>query len=139
LASFRVWLLLPVLTGCSGGDPTASDPALVFEDGFDNAPSAVTILAEGGTIVRGLDAWLKLQPKQTTLEPRQREDYVYRDCAVPLDWFKKVTGDADLPADATGLVCEERVDPRFDFDNGRWLMTDRNRGLVYYRIWKKYP
>ena len=128
-----------LLAGCSAGDPTASDPALVFEDGFTNAPSEVTVLAEGGTIVRGFDAWLKLQQQQTAIEARQHDDYVYRDCAAPLAWFSEVTGDPGLQADAPGMVCEERVDPRFEFDNGRWLVTDRQRGLVYYRIWKHYP
>jgi len=143
IAGFLVssWFLcLPMLlAGCSDGDPTASDPALVFEDGFINAPSEVTVLSEGGTIVRGLDAWLKLQPKQTAIVPRQRDEYAYRDCAAPLAWFSEVTGDRTLQADARGLVCEERIDPRFDFDNGSWLVTDRHHGLVYYRIWKKYP
>jgi len=53
-----------VLAGCSGGDPTATDPTLLFEDGFANPPDQVRIMAEGGTMVRGLDGWLKLQQKQ---------------------------------------------------------------------------
>lgn len=133
-------LLMPLLAGCSsGGDPTATDPALLFEDGFTSPPNQVRILAEGGTRVRGLDGWLKLQPKQTAIEPRHEDEYVYRECSAPLAWFSEVTGDPALREDAGGLLCQERVDPRFDFDNGRWLVTDRSRGLVYYRIWKKYP
>lgn len=132
--------MLPLLlAGCGGGggDPTATDPALLFEDAFVDSPNAVDILAEGGTRVRGLDGWLKLQPKNSELEPRHRDDYVFRDCAEPLAWFSRVTADPALQA-GSGLICRERIDPRFNFDNGRWLVTDRSRGLVYYRIWKKY-
>jgi hypothetical protein len=131
-------MLVPLLlAGCSSGDPTATDPALLFEDGFVNPPSEVTILADGGTMVRGLNGWLKLQPKQSGIEPRHADDYVYRDCGEPLAWFGRVTGDTSLQA-GSGLICQERIDPRFKFNNGRWLVTDRNRGLVYYRIWKQY-
>jgi hypothetical protein len=134
LVRAREWVLLTLLlTGCGGGDPTATDPALLFEDAFVDAPASVKILADGGTMVRGLDGWLKLQPKNGELEPRHREAYVYRDCAEPLAWFGRVTGDPALQA-GSGLICRERIDPRFKFDNGRWLVTDRNRGLVYYRI-----
>ena len=134
----RVRTLLPLLlTGCSGGDPTATDPARLFEDAFVNPPAEVEILADGGTMVRGLDGWLVLRPKYDALEPRHGDEYVDRDCAEPLTWFERVTGDPALRA-GSGLSCRERVDPRFKFDNGRWLVTDRNQGLVYYRIWKQY-
>jgi hypothetical protein len=134
----RVWALLPLLlTGCSGGDPTATDPARLFEDAFVNPPAEVEILADGGTMVRGLDGWLVLRPKYAALQPRHGDEYVDRDCAEPLAWFERVTGDPALRV-GSGLSCRERVDSRFKFDNGRWLVTDRNQGLVYYRIWKHY-
>ncbi|MCU7811150.1 MAG: hypothetical protein KZQ77_07925 [Candidatus Thiodiazotropha sp. (ex Notomyrtea botanica)] len=136
MSSVRLWGLL-LLTGC-GGDPTAANPWLVYEDGFLSEPSEVEILAEGGTRVRGLDAWLKFQPRQAEIEPRNPDAYRYRDCDEPLAWFKAVTGDQGLQGGFSGLLCQEAIDPRFDFENGRWLVTDRNRGFVYYRIWKKF-
>jgi hypothetical protein len=133
------WVLgLLSLAGCSGGDPTATDPDLLFEDAFDNAPSEVEVVADGGTMVRGLDGWLKLRPGITGLKPRQVERYSYRDCAEPLAWFAKASGEAGLASGQGGFVCQESSDPRFQFDNGRWLVTDRGSGLVYYRIWKHF-
>ncbi|MCG8043093.1 MAG: hypothetical protein JAY72_16970, partial [Candidatus Thiodiazotropha endolucinida] len=41
------------LMGCSGGDPTAPDPELIFEDGFETPYDQVTLLDEGGSMVRG--------------------------------------------------------------------------------------
>lgn len=129
---------LLLLAGCSGGDPTATDPRLLFEDAFDNFPSEVEVVAEGGTMVRGLDGWLKLRPGITALKPRQMESYRYRDCAEPLAWFANTNGEAGLASRQGGVVCQEWIDPRFQFDNGRWLVTDRSSGLVYYRIWKHF-
>jgi hypothetical protein len=131
--------MLPLLAGCSGGDPTATDPAMLFEDAFLTPPDQVSILADGGTMVRGLDGWLKLQPKLSGLEARHEDEFVYRDCSQPLAWFSEATGDKRLLEENASLLCQERVDPRFNFDNGRWLVRDRTHGLVYYRIWKKFP
>ncbi|MGD9169447.1 MAG: hypothetical protein PVI97_05220 [Candidatus Thiodiazotropha sp.] len=130
------YLLLWVLTACSGGDPTATDPLLIFEDAFENSLEEVDILAEGGTMVRGFDAWLKLSPKLTTLRPRNASDFSYHDCGEMATWFHEVTGDANLQQLHSSLICQASKEPRFKFDNGRWLLTDRSKGFIYYRIWK---
>jgi hypothetical protein len=130
---------LALLAACGGGDPTATDPRLLFEDAFLNPPGEVEIVAEGGTMVRGVDAWLKLRPGITApLKPRQAERYIPRDCSEPLAWFAKASGDSGLVAAEGDILCREAIDPRFEFENGRWLVADRTRGLVYYRIWKGY-
>jgi hypothetical protein len=135
----QTWFLLPLLVACSdGGDPTATDPQLLYEDAFVTPPSEVEILAEGGVMVRGLDGWLKLQPGITGLQPRHPGRFALRDCAEPLAWFSQATGEAALASGNGNFVCRESIDPRFPFDNGRWLLTDRSRGNVYYRIWKHY-
>ncbi len=131
------FLLLLLLQGC-GGDPTATDPKLLYEDAFLTPLSEVEILAEGGTMVRGLDGWLKLAPKVSQIEPRKPESYEFIDCEEPLAWFREATGDTGLASGYSGIVCQRAVEKRFDFNNGRWLVSDRNRGLVFYRIWKKY-
>ena len=134
------WLsgvVLGLLVGCSGGDPTATDPRLLYEDAFVTPPSQVKILAEGGVMVRGLDGWLKLQPGTQGLKLRYPKRFEYRDCEEPLSWFSQTLQAPDLAATGS-YVCQESVDPRFPFDNGRWLVTDRSRGLAYYRIWKHY-
>jgi hypothetical protein len=135
-----LWLLgLPLLIGCSGGgDPTATDPQRLYEDAFVSPLSQVEILAEGGTMVRGLDAWLKLRPGPTGLEPRHPERFSLRECAEPLAWFAETAAESAPVSTQGGFDCRELVDPRFAFDNGRWLVTDRTTGLVYYRIWKHY-
>ncbi|MEW8682276.1 MAG: hypothetical protein AB2536_10250 [Candidatus Thiodiazotropha endolucinida] len=130
------FILFFIIMGCSGGDPTATDPVLIFEDAFENSFDAVDILAEGGTMVRGFDAWLKLSPKMTNLHPRNEAEYAYRDCEEMVDWFHTVSGDDNLQRPYSGLVCQVSKETRFKFDNGRWLLTDRSRGLSYYRIWK---
>jgi hypothetical protein len=133
------WLLwLAMLVGCSGGDPTATDPQLLYEDAFVTPPSQVEILAEGGTMVRGLDGWLKLQPGTSGLKLRYPGRFTFRDCGEPLIWFAKATAESGLASGSGSFVCQESVDPRFPFDNGRWLVTDRSSGYVYYRIWKHY-
>jgi hypothetical protein len=129
-------LILSMLAGCSGGDPTATDPELIFEDAFENPLEEVEVLAEGGAMVRGFDAWLKLSPRLTTLRPRNQSDYTYDDCSTMVTWFHDVTGDENLQHPHSGLICQALTDPRFKFDNGRWLLTDRSRGLTYYRVWK---
>jgi hypothetical protein len=132
------YLLLCVIAGCSGGDPTATDPRLIFEDAFENPLDEVEILAEGGTMVRGFDAWLKLAPKLTTLRPRNLSNYAYEDCDAMTAWFHEVTGDGNLQTLHSGLICQASKNPRFKFDNGRWLLTDRSEGLSYYRTWKHH-
>jgi hypothetical protein len=128
--------LFLVIAGCSGGDPTATDPHLIFEDAFENPVEEVDILAEGGTMVRGFDAWLKLSPKLTTLRPRNQADYTYHDCEEMVAWFYDVTGDVNLQRLHSGLICQASTERRFKFDNGRWLLTDRSKGYSYYRVWK---
>ncbi|MEW8508770.1 MAG: hypothetical protein AB2598_18925 [Candidatus Thiodiazotropha sp.] len=133
--TFRFWPLF-FLLGCSGGDPTVANPALIFKDGFDNPLQAVEILAEGGTMVHGLDVWLKLEPRMTELRLRRANDYVYDDCGEMVAWFHGVTGDETLRAMHSGFICQVSEEPRFKFDNGRWLLSDRTKGVFYYRIWK---
>jgi hypothetical protein len=129
-------LLLFTIAGCSGGDPTATDPRLIFEDAFENPLKEVEILAEGGTMVRGFDAWLKLSPRLTTLRPRNGLDYSYQDCEEMVTWFHGVTDDENLRQLHGSLTCQISKEPRFKFDNGRWLLTDRSIGISYYRVWK---
>jgi hypothetical protein len=140
LEFLRIGMLLCLLSiglqGCSGGDPTATDPKLVFEDGFENSLDEVEIVAEGGTMVRGFSSWLKILPKQTAIRARKEAEYRYIDCKAPAEWFQEATGDENLLQYQSRLSCLELTDPRFDFDNGRWLMTDNSLGVVYYRIWK---
>ncbi|MCU7846633.1 MAG: hypothetical protein KZQ89_01280 [Candidatus Thiodiazotropha sp. (ex Lucinoma kastoroae)] len=81
-----LWLII-LLIGCSGGDPTATDPPLIFKDGFENSLQEVDILADGGTMVRGFDAWLKIVPKLTTIRLRKAVDYDYRACGELVVWF----------------------------------------------------
>jgi hypothetical protein len=131
--------LLLLLLGCSGDDPTATDPALIFEDGFENPWQEVEILAQGGTRVRGFDAWLKLASRMTALRLRRADEYLDAGCGEMADWFHGVTGDKDLQHQHGGFVCQQLKDPRFKFDNGRWLLVDMTRGVSYYRIWKKNP
>ncbi|MEJ2618744.1 MAG: hypothetical protein P8163_00505 [Candidatus Thiodiazotropha sp.] len=126
-----------LLNGCSGGDPTATDPELIFEDGFENPYDQVSLLAEGGTMVRGFSAWLKLSSEVTDLKPRRSREYVYVDCQEPIEWFHQVTGDEGLLVNQGQLICQRFSDDRFDFDNGRWLVTDQSRGIIYYRVWKQ--
>ncbi|MET0067661.1 MAG: hypothetical protein ABW076_15060 [Candidatus Thiodiazotropha sp.] len=126
-----------ILSGCSGGDPTATDADLIYADGFATPRSEVELLADGGTMVRGFSAWLKLQPGYGGLSPRNESDYQDVDCAEPAEWFYQVTGDPGLKQDPYRLICLQSTDPRFDFDNGRWLVRDPASGRVYYRIWKQ--
>jgi hypothetical protein len=128
--------LVALLVGCSGGDPTATDPELIFEDGFETPRAEVELLADGGTMVRGFSAWLKLQPGYSGLRARNESEYQDVDCSEPTAWFYKVTGDSGLKQDPYRLICLKYTDPRFDFDNGRWLVRDPANGRVYYRIWK---
>ncbi len=131
---------LLALAGCGGGgsDPTATDPGLLFEDAFETSPAQAEILADGGTMVRGLDGWLKIRPGSSGLRLRNSERYRFRDCAEPLAWFARASGESELGASPGGFVCQESSDPRFRFDNGRWLVSDRLNGLAYYRIWKHF-
>jgi hypothetical protein len=128
-----------MIVGCSAkDDPTATDPQRLFEDAFTSPLSQVEILAEGGTMVRGLDGWLKLMPDTTGLKLRHPDRFTYRDCDEPLAWFAVNRPEAGLEPAFGHFVCQESIDPRFPFDNGRWLLTDRTTGVVYYRTWKHY-
>jgi hypothetical protein len=128
---------LVLLASCSSGDPTATDPKLLYEDAFVTPPSQVEILADGGVMVRGLDGWLKLRPGTQGLRLRYPGRFSLRDCEEPVAWFA-ATVDGLVPAANGNYNCQASIDPRFPFDNGRWLVTDRSTGLVYYRIWKHY-
>ncbi|MET0091255.1 MAG: hypothetical protein ABW068_14775 [Candidatus Thiodiazotropha sp.] len=128
--------LASLLVACSGGDPTATDAELIYQDGFETPRSEVELLANGGTMVRGFSAWLKLQPGYSGVQARNETEYQAVDCAEPADWFHEVIGDADLNQDRYRLTCLKFTDSRFDFDNGRWLVRDPANGRVYYRIWK---
>ncbi|MES9940948.1 MAG: hypothetical protein ABW104_20425 [Candidatus Thiodiazotropha sp. 6PLUC2] len=131
LHTVLIWQL-----GCSGGDPTATDPELIFKDGFENSLEEIELLADGGVMVRGFSAWLKILPKQTDIHLRNEADYLSVDCQAPAAWFLEVTGDEVLSKYQSHLNCQQYSDNRFDFDNGRWLVTDNSSGIVYYRVWK---
>ena len=131
-----VFFFIAIVTGC-GGDPTASSPEKVFKDGFETPLSEVRIEAEGGTVVRGYDAWLKILA-ENGLELRRDGEYDYVDCAEPRAFFHRVLNSDELAAGRAYIECLGSTDPRFDFDNGRWLVHDRTGGRYYYRVWKRY-
>ena len=124
------------MLGCSG-DPTASDSVLVLEDGFVSGTDKTEIVADGGTITEGFNAWLKLLP-HGALQLRNESDFSYQDCAEAADWFNHSMQRKELDPDAAGLVCRGYANSDFKFPNGRWYIEDRNSGYVYYRIWKSY-
>jgi hypothetical protein len=128
-------ILAGSLIGCGGGDPTATDPALIFEDGFVDGASQTEILSDGGTITRGLDAWLKLKPSGD-LRLRHADRFRFTDCAEAVAWFNGVLPERELDSSAQNLVCRAYSNPAFDFSNGRWFVENRSRGSVYYRVWK---
>ncbi len=129
-------VLALALAGCSG-DPTASTPEKVFEDGFETPLAEVVIEAEGGTVVRGYNAWLKILPRND-LMPRREAEYERVDCSEARAFFGRVLRTDELSPEHAGLDCLAATDPRFDFDNGRWLVYDRSDGRYYYRVWKLY-
>jgi hypothetical protein len=128
-------MALLALAACDAGDPTAANPQKVFRDGFV-APSlaAVKIEAEGGSVVRGYDAWLKLSTLHA-LQARHGEAFRVIDCAQPRRFFQRVLVDDDWPEDAL-LRCLGMSDTRFAFDNGRWLIYNTANGRYYFRVWK---
>jgi hypothetical protein len=132
-------LVLLLLSGCgaSGDDPTAATPELVYEDGFLSPPEDAIIEAAGGTVVLGYEAWLKLLPERDIV-PRHENAYVFRDCAEPRAYFKHVLGSDELSSATASLTCREYSDPRFDFDNGRWLLVNETDGRIYFRVWKHH-
>lgn len=129
-------LFAGLLTAC-GGDPTATSPEKIFEDGFETPLSEVKIEAEGGTRVRGFEAWLKILP-DNALVLRHEEKYGPMDCIEPRIFFNKVLGTDELAAEHAFLDCLGATDIRFDFDNGRWLVHNRTNGRYYYRVWKAF-
>ncbi len=129
-------LIALLLSGCSA-DPTASTPDKVFADGFETPVEKVVIEAEGGTVVRGYEAWLKIHPS-TRLVARLEDAYGYIDCTTPRDYFNKVLNSDELSERHAHLDCLGLTDERFDFDNGRWLIRNRSNGRVYFRVWKHY-
>lgn len=124
-----------LLSGC-GGDPTATKAAKVFVDGFVSDPADAEILEEGGTMVRGYDAWLALKPTRP-LEARWASDYVPIACDEPRAFFERVLRASRFPAD-DGTDCRLYRNPNFDFDHGRWLIEARSGQLVLFRVWKHY-
>ena len=128
--------LIPLLSAC-GGDPTAATPEKVFADAFETPIEEVSIEAEGGTVVGGYDAWLKILPSNRLLA-RNEGGYAYIDCAAPRAWFNRVLGSDELSERHAHLDCLGLTDPRFDFDNGRWLIRNRSNGRIYFRVWKRY-
>ena len=122
--------------GGSGEDPTAADPERVFRDGFLSPLSGVVIEGGSGTVVRGYDAWLRLLP-HGGLKPRYEAEFRDRDCAQLRAFFQEKF-DARWLSPVEMLVCREYSDPRFAFDNGRWLVEDGADGRVYFRAWKRY-
>ncbi len=130
------YLFLLGLLGCSG-DPTATDPVLVFADGFQSSIEQVEIVADGGTITGGFNAWLKLLPRGR-LQLRHETDFTDRDCTAAVEWFQHAMQSRELDLKNGGLVCLEYVNNAFNYPNGRWLIEDRNTGYVYYRVWKSY-
>ena len=123
------------LAACDG-DPTAADPETVFEDGFSTSLQEVTLEGAGGTVVRGYDAWLKILPRNGRLSPRRQAEYDYLDCAEPRTYFNRVLGSDELAHVHAYLECLVLRDPRFDFENGRWLVHNRSNGRYYFRVWK---
>ncbi len=127
-------LYAALLAACSG-DPTAAAPQKVYMDGFETPIDEVRIEAEGGTVVRGYDAWLKILPSNR-LMPRREDEYRYIDCAEPRAFFARVLGSDALAERHANLDCLQLTDERFEFDNGRWLIRNRSDGRVYFRVWK---
>ena len=125
-----------LLAGCSG-DPTATDPEKVFADGFETPIERVHIEAEGGTVVRGYDAWLKIVPR-SQLTARRESEFHYIDCAGPRAYLSKALGSDELSSGHAHLDCLGLIDERFAFDNGRWVIRNRSNGRVYFRVWKHY-
>ena len=127
---------LAALFGCSQ-DPTAADPEGVFADGFLSPREEVVMEAWDGTRVRGWDAWLRRLPEGRVVL-RHEADYEPVDCAEPRAWFLSRRGAAPTGFARDPLDCWEYRDPRFHFDNGRWLIRDLVDGRLYYRVWKHY-
>lgn len=128
---------LCILGGCNGGDPTASTPELVFEDGFLSPLADVMIEAEGGTVVGGYDAWLKLLPRGELI-PRFEVDYRYIDCGEPRAFFAAVLNSDELSPTKASLTCRLYRDERLEFDSGRWLVENHVDGRYYFRAWKGF-
>ena len=123
--------------GC-GGDPTASDARKVLADGFVSGRAGTTILAEGGTIIGGYDAWLALVPAPE-LTPRFADGYRPIPCGEPADWFVSRGAISLAGAGDTVLECRAYTDARLSIPNGRWLISDRRDGRLYFRVWKGRP
>lgn len=126
-----------VLNGCGGGDPTATDPQKVFADGFVSDPGRVVIEAEGGTIIGGYDAWLRMMPAEP-VKPRFADGFEPIDCTAPVAWFAAKAGEEGLFDDEDGgrLFCRGYRDERLGIPNGRWLVKDYGTGRTWFRVWK---
>lgn len=122
------------LAGCGGGDPTATDPLKVFADGFLSNADGVVIEAEGGTIIGGYDAWLRLM-SPGPLEARFGDLFESMACDAPVAYFTRVAG-ADGFAAGSRLSCRAYHDDRLDIPNGRWLVEDEHSGRTWFRVWK---
>lgn len=128
--------LAATLAGCGGGDPTATDPRKVLADGFVAGLDGVVIEAEGGTVVDGYEAWLVLRPA-ADLTPRHADLYQSIPCDGPVHYFAERGPASGLGSAGLGaLDCRAYTDGRLKVPNGRWLITDRRDGRVYFRVWK---
>jgi hypothetical protein len=144
--SMRRWgasraLLAPLLmglivAGCArSDDPTAPQPRKVYKDAFETSIDAVTIEADGGSIVGAYDAWLRLLPSRP-LTPRFADAYRAVDCGPLRDYFApKLALEGFALADSS-LSCREYRNTDLPFENGRWLAEDTASGRLHYRVWK---
>jgi hypothetical protein len=126
-----------VLTlGCArSDDPTAPQPKKVYRDAFETPLDAVSIEADGGTIIGAYDAWLRLLPRRE-LTPRLAADYRPVDCAALRDYFAPKLALEGLTLAESTLSCSEYRNADLPFENGRWLAEDPATGRVHYRVWK---
>jgi hypothetical protein len=116
-------------------DPTAPQPAKVFRDGFTTPLRAVTIEADGGTIIGAYDAWLLLT-SDGPLTPRRGADYHPIDCSPVKEYFARELASARMSPVLDLVECRESVDERLPLDNGRWLAFGSSGDWVLYRVWK---
>jgi hypothetical protein len=130
-------LCVLLLAACGGGDPTAADAQRVFADGFLSDADAVEIEAAGGTVVPTYAGWIVFRARDVP-ELRHGVDYREIPCDEPRAFFARALGPGPLLPPERGLRCLAFSEPRFQFDNGRWLIEDRAAGRYYFRVWKGY-
>jgi hypothetical protein len=124
------------LLGCArSDDPTAPQPKKVYKDGFETPFEAVTLEADGGTIVGSYDAWLRMMPNRD-LVPRFVEDYRPVDCEPLREYFAPKLALDGMVIASSSLRCQEYRNTDLPFENGRWIAEDSATGRLHYRIWK---